>query len=69
VCGFYLGTLLPMRDLIIDTLAEMGVFLRSGKLKIEVGGVYPLEQAREAHRALEDRKTTVKLVLQPMGGS
>jgi len=65
VSGFYLGTLLPMRDLITDTLAELRDFVLSGRLKIEMGGIYPLEQAREAHQALESRKTTGKLVLLP----
>jgi NADPH:quinone reductase-like Zn-dependent oxidoreductase len=35
------------------------------KLLLEVGTVLPLSQAVEAHRLLEGRKTTGKVVLQP----
>lgn len=38
-------------------------WLREGKLKVQIGGVYPLAQASEAQRALESRETTGKLVL------
>jgi NADPH2:quinone reductase len=38
-------------------------WVASGKLKLHVGGVYPLAEAAAAHRDLEGRKTTGKLVL------
>jgi NADPH2:quinone reductase len=37
----------------------------SGKLKIEIGGQFPLKDAAEAHRKLGGRETTGKLVLIP----
>ncbi len=37
--------------------------IRRGTLKIHIGGEWPLEKAADAHRALESRKTTGKLVL------
>jgi NADPH2:quinone reductase len=40
-------------------------WLESGKLKIQVYKTYKLEQAAQAHRDLEDRKTTGKLLLKP----
>ena len=37
----------------------------SGKLKLRIEHVYPLAQAQQAHRDLEGRKTTGKLLLLP----
>lgn len=37
--------------------------IRNGKLKLRIEHVYPLEQAVQAHRDLEGRKTTGKLLL------
>lgn len=37
----------------------------SGKLELRIGGTFPLAQAAEAHRQLENRATTGKLVLIP----
>jgi NADPH2:quinone reductase len=37
----------------------------SGDLKVEVGGRYPLADARRAHEDLEARRTTGKLLLVP----
>jgi NADPH2:quinone reductase len=39
--------------------------IASGKLKLRIDYVYPLEQAAQAHRDLEGRKTTGKLLLIP----
>lgn len=39
--------------------------IREGKLKLRIEHVYPLTQAQQAHRDLEDRKTTGKLLLIP----
>jgi NADPH2:quinone reductase len=39
--------------------------IRSGKLKLRIEHVYPLAQAAQAHRDLESRKTTGKLLLIP----
>ena len=39
--------------------------IRAGKLKLRIEHVYPLEQAAQAHRDLEGRKTTGKLLLIP----
>jgi len=38
-------------------------WIAEGKLDVQVGGRYPLEQARRAHEDLEGRRTTGKLVL------
>jgi NADPH2:quinone reductase len=39
--------------------------IRDGKLKLRIEHIYPLEQAQQAHRELEGRKTTGKLLLIP----
>jgi len=39
--------------------------IRAGKLKLRIEHIYPLAQAIQAHRDLEGRKTTGKLVLIP----
>ena len=44
-------------------LAELFDLAVRGQLKVTIGGTYPLERAADAHRALEERRTTGKLVL------
>ena len=39
--------------------------IREGKLKLRIEHVYPLAEAQQAHRELESRKTTGKLLLIP----
>ena len=39
--------------------------VEAGKLNIRVGATYPLEKAADAHRALEGRATTGKVLLLP----
>jgi NADPH2:quinone reductase len=39
--------------------------IRDGKLKLRVAHTYPLADAQQAHRDLESRKTTGKLLLLP----
>jgi NADPH:quinone reductase len=39
--------------------------IREGKLKLRIEHIYPLAQAQQAHRDLEGRKTTGKLLLIP----
>lgn len=65
VIGFYIGACLADEQLLMTTVGELFGFVGSGHLKIQVGTVLPLSQAAEAHRLLEGRKTTGKVVLQP----
>jgi NADPH2:quinone reductase len=62
--GFALPTLLTAEGLKTG-LSELYPLAASGELKVTIGGTYPLERAAEAHRALEGRGTTGKLVLVP----
>lgn len=44
---------------------ELFQYVAGGKLKVKVHEIYPLEDVRRAHRDLEGRKTTGKLLLKP----
>jgi NADPH2:quinone reductase len=51
-----------------ELLARSGAvfgMIREGQLKLRIGQVYKLEDAQQAHRDLEGRKTTGKLLLIP----
>ena len=51
-----------------ELLARSGTvfgMIAAGKLKVRIGKVYQLEEAQQAHRDLEGRKTTGKLLLVP----
>jgi NADPH2:quinone reductase len=65
VTGFYIGAYLAFPELVQSTLGEIIGFIMNGKLSLQVGTVLPLAQAAEAHRLLEGRRTTGKVVLQP----
>jgi len=45
--------------------ADVLQWVASGKLKVRIGATFPLAEAAEAHRQLQDRKTTGKLLLIP----
>jgi len=62
--GFALLPLLTPANLKTD-LAELFEQAAGGELKILRGGSYPLGHAAEAHRAIEERRTTGKVVLIP----
>jgi len=46
-------------------VAELADLVARGGLEVPIAGVYPLDDVREAFRALEERHTRGKLVLQP----
>jgi NADPH2:quinone reductase len=43
--------------------ADVFGWVKAGKLKVRIGHRYPLEQAQQAHRDLEARKTTGKVII------
>jgi NADPH2:quinone reductase len=69
------GSLVLTRPTMIDFLLtpeerhwrfdELFTEVAAGRLKVRVGGTFPLEDASEAHRELESRRTTGKLLLTP----
>jgi NADPH2:quinone reductase len=62
--GFALLPLLTQESLKAD-LAHLLELVRTHKLNVLVNEAFPLEQAAEAHHALESRRTTGKVVLRP----
>ena len=68
VSGFYLGAYLERPALLQEAYGFLFGNAASGTLKVHVGGVFPLEHAAEAHRRIEARQTTGKVVLQPWAG-
>jgi NADPH:quinone reductase len=65
VVGFWMEQVLGRPELVGPTLEEILGWISSGDLEITIGARYPLEQAKEAHDALEGRQTTGKIVLNP----
>ena len=43
---------------------EISNYLQNGELKVPIGQTFPLEEAAEAHRALEGRATIGKVLLE-----
>ncbi len=60
-----LMTYTARREDLVNAANELFDVVRSGKVRIEIGGTYPLANAAQAHRDLEARKTTASLVLLP----
>ncbi|MBI1737592.1 MAG: quinone oxidoreductase [Candidatus Rokubacteria bacterium] len=53
------------REELLQRAGELAGWIRDGKLKLRVEFEFPLKDAAEAHRALEGRKTTGKVLLIP----
>jgi NADPH2:quinone reductase len=65
VLGFWLVHVLARQDLAVPLIGELLGALASGALRVTVGGVYPLSEAAAAHKALESRQSSGKLLLDP----
>jgi NADPH:quinone reductase len=50
---------------LLDRAGQVLGWVQDGSLQIHVGGEFPLSQAADAHRELEGRRTTGKLLLIP----
>ena len=66
VAGFFLPQIMGRPELLLPSMGEMLGWISSGDLSLTIGERYPLAAAAEAHRDLEGRKTTGKLVLNPV---
>ncbi len=53
------------REELLQRTGELAGWIRDGKLKLRMELEFPLKDAAEAHRALEGRKTTGKVLLIP----
>ncbi|MBF9070249.1 quinone oxidoreductase family protein [Streptacidiphilus fuscans] len=65
VVGFWLMHALGRPDLHAEPMAELLRLVATGELKPQVGGTFPLSDARLVHEALRSRATSGKLVLDP----
>jgi NADPH:quinone reductase len=65
VIGFFLPQIMRKPELLQHSLVELLTYLGEGKLKLTIGGVFPLEEAANVHVLLQSRKTTGKLLLEP----
>jgi NADPH2:quinone reductase len=64
VAGFALNPLLT-DDTLQSGLKELFALAANRKIKVASGGAFPFSKAADAHRALEQRATTGKVVLVP----
>lgn len=60
-----LGTFTAVRETLLEQAERLFSAIDNGVVTIGVNARYPLEQAADAHRALESRKTTGATVLLP----
>jgi NADPH:quinone reductase len=64
--GFYLGRLMRHRpDLVREAIGELVALWEEGAVKPLVGATFPLSEAAEAHRLIEERRSVGKVVLVP----
>jgi NADPH2:quinone reductase len=60
-----LGHYVATREELLKRAGEVLGWVKSGELKLRIEHTFPLAQAAEAHRALEGRRTTCKVLLLP----
>jgi NADPH2:quinone reductase len=60
-----LGNYITTREELVARSAAVFGMIAAGKLKLRIEHTYPLAEAQQAHRDLEGRKTTGKLLLIP----
>jgi NADPH:quinone reductase len=65
VSGFTLYAVAPLPDVMRRGIEESFKLIAERKLKLVVGKSFPLTQAAEAHKFMESRQSTGKLVLIP----
>lgn len=65
VVGFFLPQVMSRPDLFVPSLRQMMGWIQTGDVKLTLGASYPLSDAMQAHRDLEGRATTGKIVLNP----
>jgi len=64
--AFNLGLWFTMRpEAAVGALQTLIGYVASGQVEVPIGHVLPLSQAAEAHRMIEERRTTGKIVLKP----
>jgi NADPH2:quinone reductase len=66
VIGFWLAHLLSRPDLLGPMIQDLFAAIAAGELTVTIGEVYPLSEAARAHEDLIARRTTGKLLLEPI---
>jgi len=65
VIGFWLVHVVQRPAMLAEAVTDLLALIADGSLRPVVGATYPLERAADAHRALLDRSSVGKLVLDP----
>jgi NADPH2:quinone reductase len=65
VIGFFLPQIMRKPALLQQSMKELLMYVGSGEIKLQIGGVYPLDEAAAVHSLMQGRKTTGKLILKP----
>ncbi|WP_173917321.1 quinone oxidoreductase [Halobacillus sp. Marseille-Q1614] len=65
VVGFFLPQIMKKPELFQRSLKEILQLVMEDKLKLTLGGVYPLEDAALVHELLQGRRTKGKIILTP----
>jgi len=65
VVGFWLSPALAVPGAFGPPMTELFALIADGRLRPQVGGDYPLAEARRAHEDMLARRTTGKLILRP----
>ena len=58
-----LGHYVATRDELLWRAGDLFTWIAAGELDVRIGAEFPLEEVAEAHRALEGRRTTGKVIL------
>jgi NADPH2:quinone reductase len=56
---------LQSREELLSRAADLFAWIGAGELEVRIGAEFPLAESVEAHRALEARKTTGKVLILP----
>jgi len=67
VVGFWLMHCVTRPDMVAGPLPDLFARVAGGQLRPIVGGTYPLAEAARAHTDMQARRTTGKLLLDPLG--
>jgi NADPH2:quinone reductase len=65
VIGFWLVHIVQHPALLAAAVTELLELMADGEIRPVIGETYPLERAADAHRALLDRSSVGKLILNP----
>jgi len=64
-----LNPYIAVREELVQRAQDLFAWLAAGKLEVRIDRVLPLAEAAAAHRALEGRETTGKILLRPESGA